>query len=942
MKTFISSAFLILFSICIYSQDPITYTKKFPPVDTGYVFIDGEYIESPYIVEIKELTIFINDRPVSQKREWPEKNPYYFDHDLSIPPELTQNSTIDDMLKAVEPSEHHHYIAAKAYYLFSHFEANEAQEKIVEYVRSFPNVKSLTGKDEVYTIETWNGETRSVIIGGSQMVLNSKKWGPKGKGGRKGKGVIESLKKNAEYEVKFLKDGSLRFYANSTNYSAAYSDEAEKRLTLLIKTMEDNSKSKEEKEQILLQNRIVLAPNQAKVFVEHWSSNNQLNGRVKKIEDHKKKRDNNNDMNLKNTKDLPDGTKSLDDPAFTPYKRNAYAWIPYTYDDAFSQFNEEITEVEDNIIGQDYYAIDRYIDNHVADPQYTYQTYDQLVGTCHYINFIEMANGGFLYVLAHGNTNGILLTVLNTLDDANLWVQGDESFYFLENTNFDWPDGSGGFLNPIYVFATPEWPLLHWQYQLTQNNAITILSVCDSYTSGWAQNCGGGAVFSYNSPTSQDDCIYNNEQLLGRMNGSIHLFQNYHRKAGEAYNRMISTGQVSIYDQSDFKITPDDANITLCPSPVDYTKNAVSTEDGTGYIEFDTWCNSTISATQTLTLQVISGNVTLSNFNWVNPTGGKSNRIEYNWNGDGNFQAKITVNYDKIRSYSGTSEYHRLDFDKQTPIEEESYFCLIYSDGIIPGVNFFADNTNVPLNTTVNFYDISSYDEISAWSWNFGNGSTSDLQNPSHTYTSAGSYTVSLFITTTYGNFTETKTGYITVFDESSGDMTCDISYSPNDISTPVLFTGNFLGYSSPDYTYVFRFVFDYNSQYQEIDGNIPNATVTYQYPVYGTYHPYISLKINNSSGAQVYSSVSSCEVLYLENPDPCYDFVVNFSISPSTITPGGSYTITDLTTGGTPPYNWCWFFLMDPYTGNTPEGGEQSQCINGIYFYFDTLAEIF
>lgn len=38
-----------------------------------------------------------------------------------------------------------------------------------------------------------------------------------------------------------------------------------------------------------------------------------------------------------------------------------------------------------------------------------------------------------------------------------------------------------------------------------------------------------------------------------------------------------------------------------------------------------------------------------------------------------------------------------------------------------------------------------------SWNWNFGDGTTSSLQNPQHTYTSKGSYTASAIITDTYG-----------------------------------------------------------------------------------------------------------------------------------------------------------------------------------------------
>ena len=51
-----------------------------------------------------------------------------------------------------------------------------------------------------------------------------------------------------------------------------------------------------------------------------------------------------------------------------------------------------------------------------------------------------------------------------------------------------------------------------------------------------------------------------------------------------------------------------------------------------------------------------------------------------------------------------------------------------------------------------------------SWSWTFGDGATSTLANPSHTYTASGLYDVSLQATNAGGSDTETKTGYIEVF----------------------------------------------------------------------------------------------------------------------------------------------------------------------------------
>jgi len=79
-----------------------------------------------------------------------------------------------------------------------------------------------------------------------------------------------------------------------------------------------------------------------------------------------------------------------------------------------------------------------------------------------------------------------------------------------------------------------------------------------------------------------------------------------------------------------------------------------------------------------------------------------------------------------------------------------------------PGADFTADLTSGPVPLTVNFTDQSTGD-ITTWSWDFGDGSTSTEQNPSHTYTDSGTYTVSLTVTGPEGADTETKADYITV-----------------------------------------------------------------------------------------------------------------------------------------------------------------------------------
>jgi len=69
---------------------------------------------------------------------------------------------------------------------------------------------------------------------------------------------------------------------------------------------------------------------------------------------------------------------------------------------------------------------------------------------------------------------------------------------------------------------------------------------------------------------------------------------------------------------------------------------------------------------------------------------------------------------------------------------------------------------DVPL--TVTFINLSTAsDAVQSYQWNFGDGEISVLENPTHVYAQAGSFTVSLTITTGNESDSEVKADYITI-----------------------------------------------------------------------------------------------------------------------------------------------------------------------------------
>ncbi|MGH9875222.1 MAG: PKD domain-containing protein, partial [Pyrinomonadaceae bacterium] len=87
-----------------------------------------------------------------------------------------------------------------------------------------------------------------------------------------------------------------------------------------------------------------------------------------------------------------------------------------------------------------------------------------------------------------------------------------------------------------------------------------------------------------------------------------------------------------------------------------------------------------------------------------------------------------------------------------------------------PVANFTATPTLGIAPLAVSFNDTST-GNVTAWSWSFGDGGTSIVQSPSHSYTTTGTYTVSLTVTGPDGSDTKTTlSGYITVSSGSGGE----------------------------------------------------------------------------------------------------------------------------------------------------------------------------
>ena len=106
-----------------------------------------------------------------------------------------------------------------------------------------------------------------------------------------------------------------------------------------------------------------------------------------------------------------------------------------------------------------------------------------------------------------------------------------------------------------------------------------------------------------------------------------------------------------------------------------------------------------------------------------------------------NFSAPGTYTIRLVaRNSSGVDEEIKTDFITVFPSPVAAFTADI-TTSCLPGTIQFTDQTTVPPGAGT----------ITSWLWNFGDGGTSTSQNPSHQYTTAGFFTVSLTVTSSTG-----------------------------------------------------------------------------------------------------------------------------------------------------------------------------------------------
>jgi len=109
-------------------------------------------------------------------------------------------------------------------------------------------------------------------------------------------------------------------------------------------------------------------------------------------------------------------------------------------------------------------------------------------------------------------------------------------------------------------------------------------------------------------------------------------------------------------------------------------------------------------------------------------------------------------------------------FDNLAGISSDIITVNIINDTTImhPIVDFSVDSSQVIIGQEINFFD-QTQNSPTTWLWNFGDGTSSNAQNPSKVYAQTGLFTVSLTTSNEYGTDTKTKNDFVSIIEDPNG-----------------------------------------------------------------------------------------------------------------------------------------------------------------------------
>ena len=325
------------------------------------------------------------------------------------------------------------------------------------------------------------------------------------------------------------------------------------------------------------------------------------------------------------------------------------------------------------------------------------------------------------------------------------------------------------------------------------------------------------------------------------------------RTTGNTFNVYVTSGSSCSY----YAVTDDSwiTTVTYSGSLVTYNVEANSGTARTGTISIRDGSTSDLLATFTVYQSAAASTYVTAEFGYLAGCAGSASYFydystgspspdAWSWNfGDGSTSSSSSLSH----VYSSAGSYYVTETVYNSAGNSDTHGQTVTVNSPVSAV-FGVSSPFAGVSATFSDYSVYNCGYRASWSWDFGDGHSSTLENPSHVYSSPGRYSVSFTACNNLGNCS-TASSLITIF---SAPVISSISASPgnniqagNSITLVPTLSG------SPD-SYLWTISGGYGSGYTNTTSTDPIPTISFGSP--GSYK--VTLIAHNGAGwSSLYST---------------------------------------------------------------------------------------
>jgi hypothetical protein len=239
------------------------------PIHTGFVFVDGRYLEAPYVISRRGIALFANDTMIRPPLPWPSHTRPAGDVDPPLPLTIDRKTSFYDPIVRA-------YLDQKTAYIEGQTGAGDERQAMESMYRSLPFVKEaaiLPGSSNTLQIVTYSGEMYNLGL----MILRRRGLDSK-------EGVLRELEMLRQHYERLLSRGAAFYFFSSGSEITVSHLDAPQQLARLVPILRSNMSAEQKFEQIKKARVSFVDRKNFPAIVTKFSASPQLEARLRELE----------------------------------------------------------------------------------------------------------------------------------------------------------------------------------------------------------------------------------------------------------------------------------------------------------------------------------------------------------------------------------------------------------------------------------------------------------------------------------------------------------------------------------------------------------------------------------------------------------------------------------------------------------------------------------